>query len=84
MHAPNVWLTPESWLVPTETYKVPLQTLITSKMFDIDVLGYEQSNKTNYTYSMLIQVDESLVSSDSISFDKTQIAKNLTLILLSR
>ena len=80
---PNVWLTPESWLVPTETsYKVPFADFtLTSKMFDIDVLGYEQSTKNKLHLFDVDSIDESLVSSDSISFDKTQIAKNLTLFL---
>ena len=80
---PNVWLTPESWLVPTETsYKVPFGDFtLTSKMFDIDVLGYEQSTKNKLHLFDVDSIDESLVSSDSISFDKTQIAKNLTLFL---
>jgi len=80
---PNVWLTPESWLVPTETsYKVPFADFtLTSKMFDIDVLGYEQPTKNKLHLFDVDSIDESLVSSDSISFDKTQIAKNLTLFL---
>lgn len=80
---PNVWLTPESWLVPTETsYKVPFGDFtLTSKMFDIDVLGYEQSTKNKLHLFDVDSIDESLVSSDSIAFDKTQIAKNLTLFL---
>ena len=80
---PNVWLTPESWLVPTETsYKVPFADFtLTSKMFDIDVLGYEQSTKNKLHLFDVDSIDESLVSSDSIEFDKTQIAKNLTLFL---
>ena len=80
---PNVWLTPESWLVPTETsYKVPFADFtLTSKMFDIDVLGYEQSTKNKLHLFDVDSIDESLVTSDSIEFDKTQIAKNLTLFL---
>ncbi len=59
-----------------------LQTFtLTSKMFDIDVLGYEQSTKNKLHLFDVDSIDESLVSSDSISFDKTQIAKNLTLFL---
>ena len=46
-----------------------------------DVLGYEQSTKNKLHLFDVDSIDESLVSSDSISFDKTQIAKNLTLFL---
>ena len=44
---PNNWLTPDSWLVPTSvSYEVPFANFtLKSKMFNIDVLGYEQSHK---------------------------------------
>ena len=37
--------------------------------------------KINYTYLMWIHIDESLVTSDSIEFDKLKSLKNLTLFL---
>lgn len=80
---PNHWLTPDSWLVPTETsYTVPFANFeLTSKMYDIDVLGYGQSTKNKLHLFDVETVDESLVGEDSIEFDKTAIAKNLTLFL---
>ena len=80
---PNNWLTPDSWLVPTSvSYKVPFANFtLKSKMFNIDVLGYEQSHKNQLHLFDVDTIDESLVHDDSIAFDKTKIAENLTLFL---
>ena len=80
---PNNWLTPDSWLVPTSvSYEVPFANFtLKSKMFNIDVLGYEQSHKNQLHLFDVDTIDESLVRDDSIAFDKTKIAENLTLFL---
>lgn len=80
---PNQWLTPDSWLVPTDvSYEVPFANFtLKSKMFNIDVLGYEQSHKNQLHLFDVNTIDESLVHDDSIAFDKTKIAENLTLFL---
>ena len=80
---PNQWLTPDSWLVPTSvSYEVPFANFtLKSKMFNIDVLGYEQSHKNQLHFFDVDTIDESLVHDDSIAFDKTRIAENLTLFL---
>ena len=80
---PNNWLTPDSWLVPTSvSYEVPFANFtLKSKMFNIDVLGYEQSHKNQLHLFDVDTIDESLVRDDSITFDKTKIAENLTLFL---
>ena len=80
---PNQWLTPDSWLVPTDvSYEVPFANFtLKSKMFNIDVLGYEQSHKNQLHLFDVDTIDESLVHDDSIAFDKTKIAENLTLFL---
>ena len=80
---PNNWLTPDSWLVPTDvSYEVPFANFtLKSKMFNIDVLGYEQSHKNQLHLFDVDTIDESLVHDDSIAFDKTKIAENLTLFL---
>ncbi len=78
---PNPWITPQSWLTRTErTYKVHFGGFwVQSRMYDIDVVGYE--NRTTKLHLFDVEsVDESLVH-DGIQFDKTQIAKNLTLFL---
>ena len=80
---PNQWLTPDSWLVSTSvSYEVPFANFtLKSKMFNIDVLGYEQSHKNQLHLFDVDTIDESLVHDDSIAFDKTRIAENLTLFL---
>ena len=80
---PNQWLTPDSWLVSTSvSYEVPFANFtLKSKMFNIDVLGYEQSHKNQLHLFDVDTIDESLVHDDSIAFDKTKIAENLTLFL---
>ena len=52
---------------------------LTSRMYDIEVTGYD--NRTNKLHLFDVEtVDESIVE-DGISFDKTDIRKNLTLFL---
>ena len=77
--APNPWIENASWLTKTDvTYQVPYFTL-TSRMYDIAVTGYH--GRTNHLHLFDVEsVDESIVE-DGISFDKTDVAKNLTLFL---
>lgn len=51
----------------------------TSRMYDLDIIGYHTSRNTLHLFD-LDSVDDSIVK-DSINFDKTDIAKNLTLFL---
>ena len=77
----NPWIDKQSWLIDTEkTYTVNFGGLsVKSRMYDIDVVGYE--NRTNKLHLFDIEtVDESIVK-DGIDFDKTDIARNLTLFL---
>lgn len=78
---PNPWIENTSWLTKTNvTYKIPYKNFtLTSRMYDIEVTGY--NNRTNKLHLFDMEtVDESIVE-DGISFDKTDIAKNLTLFL---
>ena len=78
---PNPWIEDTSWLTKTDvTYKIPYKNFtLTSRMYDIEVTGY--NNRTNKLHLFDMEtVDESIVE-DGISFDKTDIAKNLTLFL---
>ena len=78
---PNTWIENTSWLTKTDvTYKIPYKNFtLTSRMYDIEVTGY--NNRTNKLHLFDMEtVDESIVE-DGISFDKTDIAKNLTLFL---
>lgn len=78
---PNPWIEKESWLTKTDkTYTIPFGGFsVQSRMYDIDVTGYE--NRTNKLHLFDIEsVDEDIVK-EGISFDKTDIKKNLTLFL---
>ena len=78
----NPWIENSSWLTKTDkTYEVQFGGFsVKSVLYDIDVTGYE--NRTNKLHLFDIEsIDESLVWGDDIHFDKTQIAKNLTLFL---
>ena len=79
--APHPWLENASWLTKTDvTYQVPYKNFtLTSRMYDIAVTGYH--GRTNHLHLFDVEsVDESIVE-DGISFDKTDVAKNLTLFL---
>ena len=78
---PNPWIEKESWLTKTDvTYPVTFGDLkLQSRMYDIEVTGY--NNQTNKLHLFDIDsVDETIVK-DGITFDKEDIAKNLTLFL---
>ena len=77
----NPWITPESWLTRTERhFEVPFKDFtLTSTMYDIDVPGYENGINKLHLFD-LDSVDEGIIR-DGISFDKTDIRKNLTLFL---
>ena len=78
---PNPWIEKESWLTKTDkTYTIPFGGFsVQSRMYDIDVTGYD--NRTNKLHLFDIEsVDEDIVK-EGISFDKTDIKKNLTLFL---
>ncbi len=78
---PNPWIEEKSWLKRTEvSYPVSFGGLtVHSRLYDIAVTGYR--NRTNRLHLFDVEsVDESIVE-DGISFDKDEIAKNLTLFL---
>ena len=78
---PNPWIQKESWLHKTDTtYRIDFgNTTVTSRLYDIDVIGY--NNRVNKLHLFDVEsVDESIVR-DGISFNKEDIAKNLTLFL---
>ena len=79
---PNPWLGDPSWLISTDkSYEIEFGGFtLKSKMYDIDVVGYENSTRRLHLFDVET-VDESIVAADSIDFDKTDIAKNLTLFL---
>ena len=79
---PNPWIEKESWLTKTDVV-YPIQFggfTLNSRMYDIDVTGYD--NRTTKLHLFDVEsVDESIVSKDSIDFNKEDIARNLTLFL---
>ena len=77
----NEWIEAQSWLNKTDvTFDVAFgDRTVKSRLYDIDVIGYK--NGVNKLRLFDIEtVDESIVT-DGISFDKTDIEKNLTLFL---
>ena len=78
---PDPWLNDHNWLNRTDiTYPVRFRDLtVTARLYEIHVTGY--GSVTNKLRLFDIEsVDESVVK-DGIDFDKTEIAKNLTLFL---
>lgn len=77
----NPWIQEKSWLKRTDvSYPVKFGGLtLQSRMYEILVTGY--NNRTNKLELFDVDsVDEAIVG-DGIQFDKTDIAKNLTLFL---
>ena len=77
----NEWIEAQSWLNKTDvTFDVAFgDRTVKSRLYDIDVIGYK--NGVNKLRLFDIEtVDESIVT-EGISFDKTDIEKNLTLFL---
>ena len=79
---PNFWLTEQNWLVKSSrSYQVPCADFtLTSTLYDIDVPGYKTATKNRLRLFDLDSVDASIIE-DGIDFDKTDIARNLTLFL---
>ena len=78
----NPWIEKQSWLRKTDKgYTVIFGDLrVQSVMYEIDVTGYD--NKCNTLKLFDIEsIDEGMVNEGSISFDKNDIRKNLTLFL---
>ncbi|MBF0911511.1 MAG: glycogen/starch/alpha-glucan family phosphorylase [Atopobiaceae bacterium] len=80
---PDPWLAKEKWLADENTsFTVEFSDFsVTSQLYSIDVLGYERKKKNKLHLFDLQTVDDSLISDDSIAFDKTALQKNLTLFL---
>lgn len=81
MEQPNPWMTEDCWLENTGvSFPVSFGSgKVEGKMYDIAVPGYEGVCNKLHLFD-LDTVDESIIG-EGISFDKTDIAKNLTLFL---
>ncbi|AMC92722.1 maltose phosphorylase [Erysipelothrix larvae] len=77
----DVWLDKPSWLRKTDTvYSFKLSDVnVTSRMHEIDVLGY-RGKKTTLRLFDLDSIDETLVT-QGIDFDQSKVDSNLTLFL---
>ena len=77
----NPWITPESWLTDTGVrFEVPFGGFsLRSVMYDVGVPGYN-GRRNNLHLFDVETVDESIIG-EGISFDKSDIARNLTLFL---
>lgn len=80
---PDEWLAEQGWFVPeSRSYTVEFGDFsVTSRLYGIDVPGYGQPAKNRLRLFDLVGVDDGLVPAGSIDFDKTALAKNLTLFL---
>ena len=80
--SPDFWLTDSSWCRRTDTvYPVQLAGKdYQARLYQISVTGYNGRTNSLNLFD-LDSVDEGILSPDNISFDKTQIDKNLTLFL---
>ena len=79
---PNFWIEDNSWLIDTDVkYTVPFKNFsLTSSLKRIDVLGYKKDTKNYLNLFDIDSIDSSIIQ-EGISFDKTDIKKNLTLFL---
>ncbi len=77
----NPWIEKESWLVDAGVhFNVQYKDFsLSSTLYDIDVPGYDNGINKLHLFDV-DTLDESIVG-DGINFDKSQIAKNLTLFL---
>lgn len=78
----NEWIQNPSWLNDTKIgFDVQFKDFtLHSHLYDIDVLGYNHGLNKLHLFD-LDSVDENIVQGDGISFDLTDIKRNLTLFL---
>ena len=79
---PNFWIEDKAWLVPSnKSYTVDFNGFsVKSKLYNIDVVGYQNNKVNNLALFDIESVDSSIIK-NGISFDKKNIEKNLTLFL---
>lgn len=78
---PNEWISEQSWFRKKEvSFKVDFPNMSLQPVcYDMDVVGTNAKRNTLHLFD-LASVDESIIT-DGISFDKSDIEKNLTLFL---
>ena len=78
----NEWIEKNSWLNKTDiTYDIEFGVIkLKYRLYDINVIGY--NNRVNKLHLFDVEsIDESIVDNGSITFNKEDVAKNLTLFL---
>ena len=78
---PDPWIQNPSWLKKTDvTYEISYRNFtLTSRMYDVQITGYH--NRTNTLHLFDVETVNEHLTSEGISFDKTNIRENLTLFL---
>ena len=78
----NPWITKESWLNRQSfTCKVPFKDFtMDGVLYDIDVPGYDSGCNRLHLFDV-DTIDESIVSENSINFNKKKVQENLTIFL---
>ena len=79
---PNPWIEKLGWLNDKKAgYDISFNDFtVKSKQYEIDVVGYENNFINKLCLFDIDSVDQSIIK-DGITFDKTEIEKNLTLFL---
>ena len=82
-YRPDAWLAEPTWLNKTDTsFTVPFgKFTLESKLYEIEVLGYQQKTKNKLRLFDLESVSGDIIEENSIHFDKENIKENLTLFL---
>lgn len=82
-YKPDEWLPGTNFLTKSSLqFEVPFTDFtLTSTLYDIEVLGYQQSGRNRLRLFDLDSVDPEIIEPGTISFDKEKIAENLTLFL---
>ncbi len=78
----DAWLTGDDWVIKSSRkFNVPFKNFqLTSTLYNIDVLGYNQTKRNRLRLFDLDTVTPTIIE-EGITFDKTDIQKNLTLFL---
>lgn len=82
-YRPDAWLAEPNWLNKTDiSFEIPFgKFTLQSKLYEIEVLGYQQEKKNKLRLFDLESVSGDIIKEDSIQFDKENIKENLTLFL---
>src|SRR5699024_10995108 len=82
-YKPDEWLVEPTWLKKSNvSFNVPFKSFtLISSLYDIEVLGYQQTTKNRLRLFELDSVSADIIQEGSINFDKTNIKENLTLFL---